>query len=122
MKSTAFILIVFTASCAFAADLQQQLEALANAHQGKVALYAKQLKTGATVAIDAETPVKTASVIKLPIMIEAFSEAKAGKLNLGERLALTKDNQVPGSGILTALSPGLTPTVEDAVTLMIQLS
>src|SRR5258706_6674687 len=122
MKPTASVLILLTATCTFGADLQQQLEALANAHQGKVALYAKQLKTGATVAINAETPVKTASVIKLPIMIEAFSEAKAGKLNLGDRLKLTKDNQVPGSGILTALSPGLAPTVEDAITLMIQLS
>jgi beta-lactamase class A len=122
MKLTAFFLIVLTATCTFAADLQQQLEALANAHQGKVALYAKQLKTGATVAISADTPVKTASVIKLPIMIEAFTEAKAGKLNLADRLTLTKENQVPGSGILTALSPGLMPTVEDTITLMIQLS
>lgn len=110
------------AAAANAADLQQQLEAIARQHHGQVALYARQLKTGAEVAIQADVPVQTASVIKVPIMIEVFSQAKAGKLSLDERLVLTKENQVPGSGILTNLQAGLQPTVLDAVTLMIDLS
>jgi beta-lactamase class A len=121
MKRIAFFLLFFTAT-AFGADLQHQLEALAGAHQGKVSLYARHLRTGASVAINADVPVKTASVIKLPIMIEAFMQARAGKLNLSDKITLTKDNQVPGSGILTALTPGLPLTVEDAIVLMIQLS
>src|SRR3954447_8338237 len=98
------LLLVFVPHAA-AADLQQQLEKIAAAHRGKVALYAKNLKTGATVAINADVPVQTASVIKLPIMIEAFAQAKAGKLKLDERAPLTADNQVPGSGILTFMKP-----------------
>ena len=117
--------LVLIATCALSAsgaDLQQQLDAIAAAYHGKIALYAKNLKTGATVAINPDVVVATASVIKLPIMIEAFAEAKAGTLKLDERVPLTADNQVPGSGILTYLKAGLQPTVEDVITLMIDLS
>jgi beta-lactamase class A len=107
---------------AFGADLQKELDALAAQHKGKVAFYAKDLKTGATVAIDPDVPVPTASVIKLPIMVEAFYEVRAGKHRLDERLKLTKANQVEGSGVLTLLQPGLEPTLQDAITLMITQS
>ncbi len=116
------LLLIALAGSAFGADLQQQLEQLAAAHHGKVALYAKQLKTGATVAIQADVPVATASVIKLPILIEAFTQAKAGKLHLDERVPLTKDNQVEGSGVLNLFKPGLQPTLEDCLALMIAVS
>lgn len=116
------VIVLVCLAAARADDLQQRLEAMAKQHEGKVALYARNLKTGASVALDAETPVPTASVIKLPIMLEAFTLAKQGKLNLAQRLPLTRENQVPGSGILTALAPGLEVTLEDAIVLMIQLS
>jgi len=113
---------VACATSVFAVDLQKELNALATQHKGKVALYAKNLKTGDTVAIDPDVAVPTASVIKLPIMVEAFYEVKAGKLKLDERLKLTKENQVEGSGVLTLLQPGLEPTLQDAITLMITQS
>ena len=111
--------VLFLATSAFAADLQSQLQAMASAYQGKVAVYAKDLKSGATVAINADTPVPTASVIKLPIMIEAMYQVKAGKLHLDDKVTVTKDDQVGGSGVLNALQPGLQLTLEDAITLMI---
>ena len=117
-----FIVVLALTGSAFAADLQHDLAALAAKYQGKVALFAKDLKTGKTVAVDADEPVQTASVIKLPIMIEAFYQVKAGKLKLDQKLPLTKDNQVPGSGVLQFMDPGLQVTLKDAVTLMIILS
>jgi len=103
-------------------DLQKQVEALAAQHQGKVGFFAKDLTTGVTVAIDADVPVQTASVIKVPILLEAMYEVKAGNHKLDERLKLTKENQVEGSGVLTLLQPGLEPTLQDAMILMIVLS
>src|SRR3954471_6628437 len=103
----------------FASNLQDALNALATQHKGKVAFFAKDLRTGSTVAIDPDVPVPTASVIKLPIMVEAFYEIKAGKHRLEERLKLTKENQVEGSGVLTLFQPGLEPTLEDVITMMI---
>ncbi|MGZ4787628.1 MAG: serine hydrolase [Terriglobales bacterium] len=121
-KFAAILVIVISAAGAFASDLQKQVEALAAQHRGKIAFFAKDLKTGATVAVDADVPVQTASVIKVPIMIEAMHQVKAGKHRLEERLKLTKANQVEGSGVLTMLQPGLEPTLQDAITLMIVLS
>ncbi len=116
-----FIVLAWCVS-GFAADLQKELSALATRHNGKVAFLAKDLKTGASVAIGPDVPVATASVIKLPIMVEAFYEVKAGKHRLDERLKLTKENQVEGSGVLTLMQPGLEPTLQDAITLMITQS
>jgi beta-lactamase class A len=45
---------------------------MAAQHRGKLSLYVINLKTGETVAIDPDTPVPTASVIKLPILVEAM--------------------------------------------------
>ncbi len=87
-----------------------------------MALYAKNLTTGETVSLDPERPVQTASVIKLPLMLQAFEQVKAGKLNLSAPVVLTKGNQVPGSGILNLLEPGLTLTLKDTITLMMTLS
>lgn len=119
---TLIFAVLLVANSVFAADLQKDLAALAAQHKGKVAFFAKDLKTGATVALDPDTPVPTASVIKLPVMLEAFYEVKAGKHKLDERLKLTKENQVEGSGVLTLLQPGLEPTLEDAIALMITQS
>src|SRR5690242_1409490 len=95
---------------------------MAAKHEGKVALFAKNLKTGQSIALNADTPVQTASVIKLPIMLEAFYQVKVGKVHLDDKITLNKDNQVPGSGVLSALQPGLVITLQDAITLMMILS
>ena len=115
-------LVCLVASSLLASDLKSDLEQLAAKHQGKVALFAKNLKTGETIAINADEPVTTASVIKLPVMIEAFYEAKAGKLDLAKKLNLTKEEQVPGSGILAYIQPDVTLGLLDTITLMMIVS
>ncbi|HEV2115321.1 MAG TPA: serine hydrolase [Terriglobales bacterium] len=122
-KIVKFVLIVIVlASSACAANLQKQLNKMAGRFHGKVALYAINMKTGETVALSADEPVQTASVIKLPIMVEVFAQVAAGKRSLDDPLVLTKENQVPGSGILGALQPGLRLTLYDTVVLMMDLS
>lgn len=105
-----------------ASDLQKKIEALAASYQGHVALYAKNLTTGETVSLDPERPVQTASVIKLPLMLQAFEQVKAGRLKLSAPVVLAKGNQVPGSGILNLMDPGLTLSLKDTITLMMTLS
>jgi beta-lactamase class A len=105
-----------------AANLQKKLDKMVASYHGKVALYAKNLATGETVAIDPNTPVQTASVIKLPLMLQAFEQVKAGKLSLSQPLTLTKDNQVIGSGVLQFMDPGLQLTLKDTITFMMILS
>ncbi len=104
------------------ASLQGQLNALIAAHQGKVALYATDLRSGKSVALDADTPVPTASVIKLTILFEALKQIEAGAVHFDDKLTLTKGDQVPGSGALRLFDTPLTLTLRDALTLMIDLS
>jgi beta-lactamase class A len=60
-----FLVTILLTSTALAADLQKQLNKMAAHFHGKVGLYAINMKTGDTVALDADQPVPTASVIKL---------------------------------------------------------
>lgn len=115
----AFLILAFSAQ---ADELTDKLQALISAHQGKVGLFAKNLKTGQTVAINADEAVQTASVIKLPLMLQAFEQVKAGKIKLTDPVVLSKENQVPGSGVLFAMDPGLKLTLKDSITLMMIVS
>ena len=63
-----------------------------------------------------------ASVIKLPIMVTAFSDIAAGRLDPDERVILSAKDKMPSCGALTYMHDGLEVTVIDLITLMIILS
>lgn len=102
--------------------LEAQLNALIAAHQGKVALYAADLRSGKTVALNADTPVPTASVIKLAVLFEALKQVQDGRVHFDDKLTLTKADQVAGSGVLRLFDTPLEPTLNDALTMMIVVS
>lgn len=104
------------------AALKARLRAIAARYGGVVTLAGADLRTGASFGLNADQPVATASVIKLPVMVEAFFQMQEGKLHWSQVLTLRKSDQVPGSGILQDLDPGLHLTLGDAITLMIDLS
>lgn len=62
------------------AKLQKKLEALVKDFDGEVGIYVKHLKTGKTVAINADTLFPTASMIKVPIMVGVFNKIEKGEL------------------------------------------
>jgi beta-lactamase class A len=101
------------------ADLQAKIAAMAAKHHGKLALYAANLKTGDSIAIDPDKPVATASVIKLPVLLEAMEQVKAGKHKLTDKITLQKDDIVLGSGILQFFDTPLAITLKDALTFMV---
>jgi beta-lactamase class A len=102
--------------------LEQQLAALAAAHQGRVAVYAKQLNTGRVVALNADQPVQTASVIKLAILFEAMEQVRAGKAHWEEKITLAKGDAVSGSGVLAFFDAPLTMTLKDVLSMMVIVS
>ncbi|MGH9945287.1 MAG: serine hydrolase [Pyrinomonadaceae bacterium] len=102
--------------------LDAQVRAEVAGFKGKVWLFAKNLDTGATYELNADERVRTASTIKVPIMVEAFARVAEGKAKWSDELLLTKEKKVGGSGILFEFSDGLKPTLRDAVTLMIVVS
>jgi beta-lactamase class A len=104
------------------ASLQAQVQAIAAEHHGDVALFAENLKTHDTVAISPDTPVQTASVIKLAILYEALEQVRSGKAHFDDRITLTAADQVPGSGVLLFFDAPLMLTLKDVLTMMIVMS
>lgn len=103
--------------------LEEKMTPLIEAHEGQVAVVVKHLPSGETFAHRGDVPMPTASLIKLPIMIEAYREAHEKQVDLAELITLTADDKVPGSGILTThFSPGMKLSLRDAVRLMIAYS
>jgi beta-lactamase class A len=90
--------------------------------KGKVSLFAKNLDTGVSYALDSDNRVRTASTIKVAIMVEAFASVAEGKAKWTDEVVLTNAKKVPGSGVLQDLSDGLKLTLRDAMTLMMTVS
>ena len=109
-----------------AAAAAQSTTSLAGAVEAELAripantgLYLKHLKTGEEVAIRADTSFNSQSVIKVAIMVRAFQLAEQARINLDERIPLTREVQRDGSGILQFSDPGLAPTVRDLIQHMV---
>jgi len=102
--------------------LDEQVKSLITPFKGTVSLYAKNLDTGETYALNADERVRTASTIKIAVMIEAFARVAEGKAKWTDEVVLTKEKKVSGSGILAELSDNLHLTLRDAVNLMMILS
>ena len=102
--------------------LQNQISNYARHHRGKVSLFAKQLRTGNMVALNADVPVNTASVIKLPIMLEAMYQVKDKRVTFDDMLPLGKEDQVSGSGVLLLFHTPAEINFETAIVLMITQS
>jgi beta-lactamase class A len=101
------------------ADLTATIQARLDSLKAISSFYAKDLKTGREIAIRADVPMNTASVIKLPIMIRAYRDAEAGKLKLDERHIVKPEELRRGSGLVQTFAPGLNPTLRDLITQMI---
>ena len=102
--------------------LDQRIRAAIAHFSGKVYLYAKNLDTGQSYALNPDERVQTASTIKLPIMAAVFAAVEAGKAKWTEELTLTQDERVSGSGILGEISNGVKLPIRDIVHLMIVVS
>lgn len=102
--------------------IDDQVKPLVNAFKGKVSLFAKNLDTGETYALNPDERVRSASTIKIAVMIEAFARVAEGKIKWSDEVILAKEKKVGGSGILNELSDDLHLTFRDAVNLMMSLS
>src|SRR3712207_1397053 len=102
--------------------LDRRVRAETASFNGNVYLYAKNLDTGAEYSFGGDEPVRTASTIKLAVMVEAFARVAEGKAKWTDELVLAKSARYGGSGVLPNLSDGLRLTLRDAVTLMMTVS
>ncbi len=117
------VAVWLVANWAAGQSLSERLMPLISAHEGDVAVAVKHLKTGESFSHKADEPMPTASLIKLPVMVEAYRQASEGKIDLKAMVTFEDDDKTPGSGILsTQFSSGATFTLRDAIRLMIAYS
>ncbi len=101
-------------------DLEKTIARLVRNHEGKTCVAVRHLENGVEFAYRADEPMPTASLIKLPVMVEAYRQAAAGQIDLTDLVELEEQDKVPGSGILTPhFSAGLKLPLRDAIRLMI---
>jgi len=118
----AALVLASTSSFGQSTALDAKIRAEITPFKGKVFLYAKNLDTGQTYSYNGDERVRTASTIKIAIMIEVWSRVAEGKAKWSDELVLTKAARYAGSGILPELGDGLRLTLQDCVRLMMTLS
>lgn len=103
-------------------DILAEIEECEHKCTGKLSVAFRDLKTGKTIRYRSDSPCKTASVIKLPMLCHIAQCVEEGANRWDEALILTDEEKVAGSGILKDMSAGLTLTLRDVCVLMTILS
>ena len=104
------------------ARLQANIERITKSVNADWGIYIKCLETGEEVALNADKQMDTMSVIKIPLMVEAFRQIEAGKFSLDDKITLEDSDKRPGTGIIRSLDAGAVLTIRDLLTLMIIVS
>jgi beta-lactamase class A len=122
LSSLALLLLVLPAAAQDAGPVEARVRARLDSLQARSSLYARRLPGGPEVAVRADQPMNALSVIKLPVMVLAYRDAEAGRLDLDERYRIRPEDLRRGSGLLQTFAPGLEPTYRDLVRQMIVTS
>lgn len=103
-------------------SLDREIQERLASFTGKANVYAKNLDTGAVYTLRAEEAVRTASTIKLPIMVACFRAVSEGKARWDEQLPITEATKVSGSGVIREFADGTPLSLRDLMHVMIVIS
>ena len=110
-------------SIALPADPDEALadcvERVAADFDGSIGVYARDLTTGRTFGFHQDELFCTASVFKLPVMVELFRRGEAGELSLKDRRRVSERASRHGTGLLKCLRDSPELSLEDFCRLMI---
>lgn len=104
------------------AELLRRITAALAQANGTFGVSVKHLERGETASVNGGERFQMASVFKIPVLVELYTQVQAGKISLDERVTWTSPERYFGSGILVTLAPGIQPTIRDLATLMIIVS
>jgi len=103
-------------------DLRHRLRACVADDGLEFGIAIQHIESGEETQINGDAVFPTASVFKIPVMVEVFQQAHAGKFGLDDRVELKTGDKTLTTGVLLHLQDGLRPTIRDLVTLMIIVS
>lgn len=102
--------------------LDEALKGAAEGFKGVLGVSVKHLGTGEEASYNGDRLFPTASVFKVPVLVEFYRQAERGALSLDQQVVLTERDKVPGSGVLKELSEGLSVSLRDLLSLMMMVS
>ena len=103
-------------------SLESDIRGIIEASGAEMAVCADHLESGQRIEIDAGRVFPLCSVLKIPVLVEAFRQIEGGRFALDDRWTLTTAEKNLPSGVLVFFEDGLAPTVRDLLTLMIIIS
>ena len=103
-------------------SLETEIRSITENSGAEMAVSALHLESGQRADVDADRIYPLCSVLKIPVLVEAFRQIEEGRFALDDRWELTTAEKNLPSGILVFFDDGLAPTVKDLLTLMIIIS
>ena len=102
--------------------LQHALETLTTGFKGNVGIYVKDLHTGKTASINADSIFPTASMVKVPILIGIMDKINKGELKYHQELTYKDSLFYAGSDLLASLKNNEKVELSKVIMLMLTTS
>lgn len=106
------------------AIVKAQIEQAIVRARGDVGLAVKHLESGTEILVNADKTYPMASAYKLPVLIELYYQAAAGRLSLDERIDVAPGDIHIGSGTMVALfdPPGVQLNIRNLINMTMRVS
>ena len=103
-------------------SLQKKVETLLEGFKGEVGVYAKNLRTGKTISIHADTLFPTASMVKIPILLGVMDKINKGELDYHQNLTYKDSLLYAGVDILGSFKNNEKIELSKVMMLMLTMS
>ncbi|MGC8864042.1 MAG: serine hydrolase [Armatimonadota bacterium] len=103
-------------------EIERQIACIAAECGGEVSVAVRDISNAGSISVDDDLVISSASVIKLPMLVEAMRQVRDGELAMGWEFSLAEAQRVKGSGVMRYLHTGVKLTLKDLLWLMIVVS
>jgi beta-lactamase class A len=127
MKATLYIFLFafsFTSVSAQKQDkkLQRKIESIVKGFNGNIGVFVKDLRTGKTVSINADTIYPTASMVKIPILVGIMDKINRGELKFHDEVMYRDSLLYAGVDILGSFRDSQKIELSKVMMLMLTMS
>ena len=121
MKLFSIAIFIVVSTTAFSQQkLEKKLNDLVHPFRGNVGLYVKNLHTGKSIAINADSIYPTASMVKIPILVGIMDKINRGELKYHQEIVYNDSLLYPGVDILGSFKNG--EKIELGKTMMLMMT
>jgi beta-lactamase class A len=119
-----FLFFIPASVCSQKTDkkLEAQLKEAISGYNGDIGIYVKNLRTGKTVSINADTVFPTASIVKVPILTGIMDKIEKGELNYDQEIIYKDSLLYEGSDILGSFKSNEKILLKKVIMLMLTTS